>query len=164
MLSRILIASSFLLSMSLTSVAAFAGDLENAQNLKAGIQKAQQVVDRVIDSVGPQASLHDVGLDDLGLGENDALALPALMQASSSLFRAGQNVDESILYFLSGNVPFGLYKFSMGCMSTGLARSQIARANVAALQPPAGFVTAFSIDLISVVNELFLLRSAVSCP
>ena len=165
MLLKLSLAFLLVFSTSLiTSMPAQAADAQSAQVLKEGIAKAKSTVDQAIQAVNNHMRLSDIGLEDLGLPENDALALPILLQASSTLFQAGQSADQAIAAFLVANIAFGNYRFSMACLNTGLARSQVARANIAALQPPAGFLVAFSPDLGNVVTELLLLRATVACP
>ena len=164
MLLKISLALLFVFSTSLKSMPASAADAQSAQVLKDGIAKAQSTVDQAIQAVNNHMRLSDIGMEDLGLPENDAMALPILLQASSTLFQAGQSADQAVAAFLAANIAFGNYRFSMACLNTGLARSQVARANIAALQPPAGFLVAFSPDLGTVVTELILLRATVACP
>jgi hypothetical protein len=46
----------------------------------------------------------------------------------------------------------------------GISRSQIARANTAAMQPPVNFLAAFGPDLTATVVELNALRASEGCP
>jgi hypothetical protein len=92
------------------------------------------------------------------------LALPIMLQASSSLSSAGSLADQAKLAFLNGNTQLGNFRFAQACNSMGIARSQIARANTAALQPPTGLLAAFGPDLKATVVELNSLRVSEGCP
>jgi len=96
--------------------------------------------------------------------ESDALALPVLIQASTSLGQAASLSDQAKLAFLSANFQLGNFRFSEACNRMGISRSQIARANTAALQPPTGFLAAFGPDLTATVIELNSLRASEGCP
>ena len=101
---------------------------------------------------------------DFDLPEADALALPIMLQATSSLGSAGSFADQAKLAFLNGNTQLGNFRFAQACNSMGIARSQIARANTAALQPPQGYLAAFGPELKATVVELNSLRSSEGCP
>jgi hypothetical protein len=98
------------------------------------------------------------------LPENDALALPVLIQASTSLGQAASLSDQAKLAFLGGNFQLGNFRFSQACNRMGISRSQIARANTAAMQPPVNFLAAFGPDLTATVVELNALRASEGCP
>ncbi|MHA4899859.1 hypothetical protein, partial [Enterococcus faecium] len=66
--------------------------------------------------------------------------------------------------YLGGNIQFGNYRFAQACNEMGISRSQIARGNQAALQPPVGFLQAFGPDLAQTLVELQQLKFAVGCP
>jgi hypothetical protein len=100
----------------------------------------------------------------LDLPESDALALPIMLQASSSLGNAGSLADQAKLAFLNGNPQLGNFRFAQACNTMGIARSQIARANTAAMQPPGGYLAAFGPDLKATVVELNSLRASEGCP
>jgi len=151
----------------LTDVA-HAADAQNALRLKSGIDRAKNVVDRAIRSAtgGPfnPVELWDQPVDSSLVNESDALALPILMQASSSLFNAGTSADGALLGFLSGNIALGNFRFAMACNQLGLSRSQIARARLAAIQPPVEFLGPFGPELNLTVLEIVALRQAEGCP
>lgn len=98
------------------------------------------------------------------LQENDALALPVLIQASTSLGQAASLSDQAKLAFLAGNFQLGNFRFSQACNRMGISRSQIARANTAAMQPPVNLLAAFGPDLTATVVELNALRVSEGCP
>ena len=153
----------------------------NAQRLKAGIQSAKGTVDRIIASVNNPGNpgnpdtpdypdypdypdTPDYPDDPWVWYENDLTALPILMSASSTLGNAGALSDQAKLAYLSGNFALGNFRYAQACSSLGIARSQVARANTAALLPPVGFLAAFGPDLANVVIELQLLRASEGCP
>jgi len=170
---------------------AYAGTSDNAGNLQSGLLKAKAVVDRAISAAGGSGG-GSGGADNGGgwggagngggagggsnspwfasdealadLLESDALALPVLIQASASLGQAASLSDQAKLAFLSANFQLGNFRFSQACNRMGISRSQIARANTAALQPPAGFLAAFGPDLTATVIELNSLRTSEGCP
>ncbi len=137
-----------------------AADVEKARILSEGIKRAKTIVDRAIFAAHGTESLDD----SESVLENDAVALPIYMQASSSLGNAAVHADQSVASFLTGNIAFGNYSFSVACAKMGIGRSQVSRANFAALLPPAGFLTAFGPDLTELVTELGLLKLTVGCP
>ncbi len=155
-------------SMAITAAVLVAGatasaqqpSVEQAEALKNRIQKAQADVQRLIN-IGR-------GDGEAGGDENDALAVPVLLEASGSLFTAGQRADDALFAALSGNFALATFRFTQACTQTGLARSQVARARLAALAFPPGFLTVVAGDFTLIVNELFLLRSpfpvGVGCP
>lgn len=100
-----------------------------------------------------------------GGGEKDDLAVAILNEASGALFLAAQRADESLLA-TSNDVR--LFRFSQCCTQTGLARSRVARARLAALVPPTGFLGIHAQDFTLIVDELFALRqpfpAGVGCP
>lgn len=176
------------LGMSYTGMALAAGS-GNAQNLQAGILKAKAVVDRAIAATGgagggsggaggaPSGDPWGGGFPGGGfpgggtgpwltadVAENDAIALPILIQASTSLGQAASFSDQAKLAYLGGNIAFGNFRFAEACNRMGISRSQIARANTAALQPPMGFLAAFGPDLTATVVELNALRASEGCP
>lgn len=171
---------------------AHAATADNAQNLQSALLRAQSVVDRAISSVGGGGGGGGGGGDDGGWGggggggggwggggsgpwsvsedvlmelqENDALALPVLIQASTSLGQAASLSDQAKLAFLAGNFQLGNFRFSQACNRMGISRSQIARANTAAMQPPVNLLAAFGPDLTATVVELNALRVSEGCP
>jgi hypothetical protein len=170
---------------------AHAGTADNAQNLQSALLRAKSVVDRAISAVGgggggasdgggwggggsgggggggggggtgPWSVSEDFLME---LPENDALALPVLIQASTSLGQAASLSDQAKLAFLGGNFQLGNFRFSQACNRMGISRSQIARANTAAMQPPVNFLAAFGPDLTATVVELNALRASEGCP
>ena len=144
----------------------------NASALQAGIIHAKNVVDKAIAGAGGHAGGTVGGTVGGGspwfmesdVAESDALALPILMQASTTLGDAASMADQSKLAYLSFNIALGNFKFAMSCSNMGISRSQIARANTAAFQPPVGFLAAFGPELAAVVTELNSLRISQGCP
>jgi hypothetical protein len=161
-----------ILALSLAT-AASANTSQNAERLAAGLQRALSAVSQAVAAAGgglntggvvnptPWDMIDDIDTD---LVESDAFSLPIYVQAGASLGRAASDADQAKLNYLSGNIAFANYKFSSACVTMGLARSQVARANSAALLPPAGFLAAFGPELASVVSELFSLRISEGCP
>lgn len=134
--------------------------LENARRLKGVIDDAKQRVDDLI--ARGRGS---------GGNEDDLLALPPLLEASSSLFNAGVWADALIQNLTPPGFPnFSLagFQFARACTFTGLARSQVARSRLGAAVPPIGFLTTTDPQYGLVINELSALRSAppfgVGCP
>ncbi len=177
----------------LSNTVAQAATVQDAQVLKAGIYRAKSMVDNALRAAGSNGSTGGGGsfptnpgvpsggghggfyvepdltslpeLYDSGdVNESDALALPVFTQASGSLFDAGHFVDVSTIDLLGGNIQQGNFEFAMACSRMGISRSQIARANLAALQPPTGLLAPFSADLLQVVTELNALRFSANCP
>lgn len=162
-------------ALSLTvSGLAFANSSQNAQNLSSGIMKAKMKIDRIISSAGNGGS-HGGGRSGGGNSpwsveeesfdvENDSMALPILIQASQSLGNAASNSDKAKLAFLGFNFQYGNFLFAKACNGMGISRSQIARANTAAMQGPAGFLSAFGPELTDTVMELNSLKMSEGCP
>lgn len=174
----------------LSNSVAQAATVQDAQVLKAGIYRAKSIVDNALRAAGSNGSTGGGGsfptnpgvpsggghggfyvesdlpdlLNDGDVNESDALALPVFIQASGSLFDAGHFVDVSTIDLLGGNIQQGNFEFAMACSRMGISRSQIARANLAALQPPTGLLAPFSADLLQVVTELNALRFSANCP
>jgi len=136
-------------------------NVEQLQSLKNRIQKAQGDVERLVN-IGRR------GGEEAGGVESDVLAVPILLEASGSLFTAGQRADEALFAALGGNFALATFRFTQACTQTGLARTQVARARLAALAFPPGFLTVVAGDFTLIVNELILLRSpfptGVGCP
>ena len=102
--------------------------------------------------------------DELAVAESDALALPIYVQASGNLFDASSQADNANIHFLQGQIALANFEFANACAKMGISRSQIARANLAALQPPLGFLAPFGPQLADVVVNLNQLRAAEGCP
>lgn len=158
-LLRALVFSLILTGLSFATLSANAADATKAQQLRDGILRAKQQVDRAIAAGGGRSPLWENGLE-----ENDALALPIFIQASTSLGNAATLADASLAAFLSFNIALGNFRFAQSCNRMGLSRSQISRANFAAIQPPVGFLAAFSPDITNTVSELLALKATVGCP
>ena len=158
--------ASLLLTTVLGSAQALGADVEKARTLSAGVKKAKSIVDRAIRAAGGGASGPELVVppesdEDL---ESDGMALPIYVQASASLGEAAVSADQAVFSFLTGNIAYGNYSFSVACAKMGIGRSRISRANLAALMPPAGFLTAFGPELTDLVTELGLLKFTVGCP
>lgn len=153
-----------LLAFSLGSADVFAADLESARMLSQGVKRAKAVVDRAIRAAGGAEALSEDISRSGDVEESDAVALPIYVQASASLGNAAVNADQAVLNFLSGNIAFGNYSFSVSCAKMGIGRSQVSRANFATLLPPPGFLTTFGPELTELVTELGLLKVTVGCP
>jgi len=172
-------------TVALTSMPAFAaGNPGNSQALAAGLRQAKAVVDNAIagaqgagglsgGSTGGSTGSAPGGGNGPGgpwgmtvedVNENDAIALPVLIQASTSLGQAATDSDLANFAFISGNIAFGNFKFALACSQMGISRSQISRANTAALQFPLGFLSAFGPDLTQVLIELNQLKFTEGCP
>lgn len=169
---------SLLSALSLTaSGLALGGTANNAENLSQGIMRAKMVVDRAIASSGGSHTNPGGGSggsggntpwseddEDGNVLENDSMALPILIQASASLGKAASNADKSKLAFLTFDFQKGNYLFALACNSMGISRSQIARANTAAMQVPYGYLAAFGPELKDTVMELTALKVSEGCP
>ncbi|MFW7380327.1 MAG: hypothetical protein ACOH5I_16060 [Oligoflexus sp.] len=135
---------------------------EQVVKLKNTVVEIKAEIDTII------AQAQNPRLNNEDLNEDDALAIPRLLQASSNLFEAGTRADETLLEILAGNFQLAFYRFSQACTATGLARSQVSRARFGALVPPAGFVSIFDAQFANIIIELGLLRSpfptGVGCP
>jgi hypothetical protein len=155
--------ASLLLTTLLGSAHAQGADMEKARTLSAGVKKAKSIVDRAIRAAGggPELVVPPDSDEDL---ESDGMALPIYVQASASLGEAAVSADQAVFSFLTGNIAYGNYSFSVACAKMGIGRSRISRANLAALMPPAGFLTAFGPELTDLVTELGLLKFTVGCP
>lgn len=142
---------------------------EDAQAIKEGVNRAKAVVDRALAASGSQGGSHggwDTGSSSPGSGpspwevgeevilESDFVALPIYQQASNSLFAAGSLADQAIFALSGVNIQEGVFLYAKSCAKMGISRSQVARANLAALQPPVGYLAAFGPELEEVVVEL----------
>lgn len=123
------------------------------QEAKSRISAIKNRVDRLIE------------LGQQGGSEDDFLAAQRLSIASGSLFNAGERADQA-LFAMAPAVK--AVRFAQCCTATGLARSQVARARLAALLPPVGILTPLAGEFSDIVNELNLLRQpfpvGVGCP
>lgn len=160
--------ANLLLTTVLGSAHAQGADVEKARTLSAGVKKAKSIVDRAIRAAGggvsgPELVVTPEPESDEDL-ESDGMALPIYVQASASLGEAAVSADQAVFSFLTGNIAYGNYSFSVACAKMGIGRSRISRANLAALMPPAGFLTAFGPELTDLVTELGLLKFTVGCP
>lgn len=135
---------------------------EDARALRDQVYHAKSVVDRAIGSGGgasPGNSNPGPGpspweLNDAEITENDFVALPIYQQSAHNLFTAGSYADKAIIALSGVNVQEGAFLFAQSCAKMGISRSQIARANLAASQPPVGYLAAFGPELTEVVIEL----------
>jgi len=136
--------------------------LEQAQKLQATVYDVKQQVDSIIDQARARGIITD--------NENDLLAVPPLLQASSSLTTAGTRADQLVIILSAPfpNFQLATYRFTQCCTATGLARSQVARARLGASAFPPGFIGTFDAQFADIINELTLLRSpfptGVGCP
>lgn len=155
-----------LLTGVLGTAEAQAADLAKARMLSQGVKRAKSIVDRAIRAAGgAEAGAESYTESDTGDdSESDALALPIYVQASASLGEAAESADQAVFSFLTGNIAYGNYTFSVSCAKMGIGRSRISRANLATLIPPVGFLAPFGPELTDLVTELGLLKFTVGCP
>lgn len=149
---------------------------DDARAIRDTVNHAKAVVDRAIsgaDSRGAEDSRTDEDTRNPNRGpgpspwevtedvilENDYVALPIYQQASNNLFTAGSYADQAIFALAGINPQEGAFLFAQSCAKMGISRSQIARANLAAIQPPAGYLAAFGPELEEVVVELNALHT-----
>lgn len=153
-----------------------------ARNIQRVSVKAKNLVNRIL-SRGPSRPAPGVGQPGIGQPgtgqpgiinpgrpggirfpwENDALALPMFMQSSSQLNTAANYAFESLNYYLSGNISMGNFKFVSACGRLATAKSALARANFAALQPPVGAFGVFNPEVLNMLNEIETARTTNGC-
>lgn len=148
------------------SSSALAASVEDAQSMLEGIEQVRASLTAVIEEVERNT-----------IRESDELAMPLLRDAGASLGKASSFADQSLrAYKLALVVPDPAPElrraeldFSRACLTIGVARSQIARGNVAADAPGQSptdttLLAAFGEELKVAVIALVDLRKAVNCP
>jgi hypothetical protein len=169
---------SLVLASSLFSGASYASDANKAGAIGRVAQKASALTQRILSrsgagggsvSTGPVVSGPQTG-PSTGGGirfpwehESDALALPIFMQSAGHLNQAANSAFESQAAFLSGQIQFGLFKFTTACSRLSIGKSSLARANLAALQPPVGFFGVFNVEVLTMLNEIETARITNGC-
>lgn len=143
---------------------ASAATSDDARAVRDSVYRAKSVVDRAISASGhsrptpgpaPSPGPSPWEVEELEVTESDDAALPIYQEASNNLYAAGSLADQAIIALSSGfNIQEGAFKFAQSCAKMGIARSQVARANLAAAQPPVGYLVQFGPELQEVVVEL----------
>lgn len=146
-----------LAAITLYSSPTFANSSHQAQRLMQASKKANHTVQKVLQSASAQASFES-------LEEADDRALPALMKAGEYLAKAAETAELAVIAYDSANVAKGNYHYSIACSQTGIARSSIGRANLAASTPPYGCVSAFGQELTDLLEEYTAARLEAGCP
>jgi hypothetical protein len=138
--------------------------MDQALRLQATINESKQNVEFLIDQAG--------GSDFVGpeVPENDPVALNRLLTSSSSLNTASNFVNALVTTLATTPTDFPTIQlqFVHACTFSAVAKSQVAMARLAALQPPPGTLGAFSAVFGTVIVALDSLRApspvGVGCP
>lgn len=152
-----------LMSILLFTSSAFSADSDQARKLKEGAERAKARVQRIINSVhgiDPHSNI----IEMLEVYENDPPALNRLALANISLEKAAVLAEDAEEAFSLLDFDFGNFNFVKSCSQAAISRSRIARANILAIQPPVGFLMAFSTEMLDIVDELADLKNDVGCP
>lgn len=171
---------SLVLASSVLSGSSFAADAASAARLGAVAKKASALTQRIISRSGASGSGNgsvetgpvagpETGPASGGVihfpweNENDALALPIFLQSSSQLDQAANFAFQSQFHFLNGQIQIALFEFTSACSRLAIGKSALARANLAAIQPPVGFFGVFNVEVLTMLNEIQLARTSNGC-
>lgn len=173
----------FVVSASLfTSTQLFAHSAQQAQSIGQTARRAKALVDRILSNAPAGGSFNtprpQPGFPNPaprptwpGTGggprfpwqENDNLALPIFTQAGAELNIAANYAFEALDSYLRGQFQMGNFKFVSSCSRLSTAKSALARANFAAVQPPVGFFGVFNNEVLSMLNEIENARRTNQC-
>ena len=170
-----IILSSALVLMSLSG-SSFARNADSAARLVQVSRQASTLIGRILANGGAQPGVQPGvqpgasggssgggGIDLPWIVENDAIALPIFMQASGQFNIAGNYAFESQLAYLNGQFAVGNFKFTAACARLSASKNVLARANLAAIQPPVGLFGAFNGEVLNMLNVIEQTRLGSGC-
>jgi hypothetical protein len=163
MLKKVGLLTAAAMLFSAMNVFAQSNSLERATVTAAKLKQLATRIDQIIAQTGVTPGSPS-NPNDPWWTEADSIALPIFTQASGSLWAAATNADQWKLAVLQFNFALANFKFAMTCNMIAQSRSQLARANSAAMLPPVGFLAAFGPEITAHLQELQALRTDNGCP